>query len=366
MVIIRVVTDSSLNLFHLSFLSYPSLSVSLSLSLSLSLCPNSPCRHSPSRLLTQCSHLILDEIHERDLTSDFLIIVVKELLSRRLAFRSRSMIKFLIIFFFFVCKVPGLSFTLFGAQGKKSIMNFVISPPPPPPLSLSLFHRPDLKVVLMSATLNADLFSSYFGEWGNKLLLEETATAEGSWLLRGFFSPSCCPSLLTGFDFLFLFLRAIFFFLFTWHYEPGSLPPIQPQTPQRFTVNATHENFHSLDLSLMQSRIFGDRGSVRGAELYSSHIVTFWATPSEKTLSLSLSLLYEKLVVRRLPFFCQWCFQATAPRAHIPGFTFPGQGVLPGGCHRANQVSYRGWTAIMHFIWLLHRKIASFACDSFS
>ncbi|EDV26276.1 uncharacterized protein TRIADDRAFT_22905 [Trichoplax adhaerens] len=55
-------------------------------------------------LLSQYSHLIIDEIHERNLMSDFLLIYLKDILSK----------------------------------------------------------RPDLKVVLMSATLNAASFSSYF------------------------------------------------------------------------------------------------------------------------------------------------------------------------------------------------------------
>ncbi|CAH1239477.1 DHX36 [Branchiostoma lanceolatum] len=55
--------------------------------------------------LGEVSHLILDEVHERDLLSDFLTIIVRDLLQA----------------------------------------------------------RPDLKLVLMSATLNADQFSAYFG-----------------------------------------------------------------------------------------------------------------------------------------------------------------------------------------------------------
>ena len=50
------------------------------------------------------SHVIVDEIHERDKLSDFLLIILKDLLSR----------------------------------------------------------RPDLKIILMSATLNAEMFSQYF------------------------------------------------------------------------------------------------------------------------------------------------------------------------------------------------------------
>ncbi|XP_041377673.1 ATP-dependent DNA/RNA helicase DHX36-like isoform X2 [Gigantopelta aegis] len=54
--------------------------------------------------LKRATHVILDEIHERDLQSDFLMIILKDLLPR----------------------------------------------------------RPDLKVILMSATLNAEMFSKYF------------------------------------------------------------------------------------------------------------------------------------------------------------------------------------------------------------
>ncbi|KAF9623472.1 hypothetical protein IFM89_003056 [Coptis chinensis] len=57
------------------------------------------------RSLKGISHVIVDEIHERGMNEDFLLIVLKELLPR----------------------------------------------------------RPELKLILMSATLNADLFSSYFG-----------------------------------------------------------------------------------------------------------------------------------------------------------------------------------------------------------
>ncbi|CAI8047009.1 ATP-dependent DNA/RNA helicase DHX36 [Geodia barretti] len=56
-------------------------------------------------LLREVSHVVLDEVHERSVQSDFLIIVLRDILP----------------------------------------------------------HRPDLKVILMSATLNAELFSQYFG-----------------------------------------------------------------------------------------------------------------------------------------------------------------------------------------------------------
>lgn len=59
-----------------------------------------------SRRLGDVSHVVLDEIHERNLHSDVLMAIVKDLL---------------------IC-------------------------------------RPDLKVILMSATLNAEKFSQYFGE----------------------------------------------------------------------------------------------------------------------------------------------------------------------------------------------------------
>lgn len=61
------------------------------------------------RCLSSISHLVLDEIHERSLQSDVLLTIVKDLLK----------------------------------------------------------SRDDLKVVLMSATLNADKFSKFFGEQAN-------------------------------------------------------------------------------------------------------------------------------------------------------------------------------------------------------
>ena len=56
-------------------------------------------------MLSSISHLVLDEIHERNLQSDVLLVIVKELLNL----------------------------------------------------------RDDLKVILMSATLNAEKFSKFFG-----------------------------------------------------------------------------------------------------------------------------------------------------------------------------------------------------------
>lgn len=56
--------------------------------------------------LTGVSHLLVDEIHERGMNEDFLLIILHDLLPR----------------------------------------------------------RPDLRLILMSATINADLFSKYFGD----------------------------------------------------------------------------------------------------------------------------------------------------------------------------------------------------------
>lgn len=61
----------------------------------------------PDSWLAKTSHIILDEVHERDILCDFLMIVLRDLIQR----------------------------------------------------------RPDLKLILMSATLNADLFSAYFGRY---------------------------------------------------------------------------------------------------------------------------------------------------------------------------------------------------------
>lgn len=57
------------------------------------------------RTLQSVSHVVLDEVHERDLLTDFLMIILRDVLRQ----------------------------------------------------------RRDLKVILMSATLNADMFSAYFG-----------------------------------------------------------------------------------------------------------------------------------------------------------------------------------------------------------
>ena len=57
-------------------------------------------------LLSGVSHIVLDEVHERDLNSDLLLVVLRDL----------------------------------------------------------LVHRPDLRIVLMSATLNADMFATYFSQ----------------------------------------------------------------------------------------------------------------------------------------------------------------------------------------------------------
>lgn len=65
------------------------------------------------RLLSSVSHLVLDEIHERNLQSDVLLAIIKDL----------------------------------------------------------LMVRSDLKVILMSATLNAEKFSIYFGALTSESIL---------------------------------------------------------------------------------------------------------------------------------------------------------------------------------------------------
>ena len=80
--------------------------------------------------LSKTSHVILDEIHERDLHSDFLMIIMKDLVQ----------------------------------------------------------IRPDIKFVLMSATLNAKMFSSYFG----KFIISRGAEGPGREILQR--PPSVCLS----------------------------------------------------------------------------------------------------------------------------------------------------------------------------
>ena len=70
-------------------------------------------------LLQGTSHVILDEIHERDLNSDFLMIILRDLLPK----------------------------------------------------------RPDLKIILMSATLNAEMFSQYFCKCFLHVFLSAKASA---------------------------------------------------------------------------------------------------------------------------------------------------------------------------------------------
>ena len=72
-------------------------------------------------LLAETSHVVLDEIHERDTLSDFLMIVIRDLLQKR--------------------------------------------------------HG--LKVVLMSATLNAEEFAAYFGKTSTCFILYRVHTDPG-------------------------------------------------------------------------------------------------------------------------------------------------------------------------------------------
>ncbi|EHL03815.1 putative ATP-dependent RNA helicase DHX36 [Glarea lozoyensis 74030] len=68
-------------------------------------------RQRPEQMMADVSHIIIDEVHERDIDVDFLMVTLKDILSKRKAAGD---------------KIP--------------------------------------KVVLMSATLDADLFSNYFGQ----------------------------------------------------------------------------------------------------------------------------------------------------------------------------------------------------------
>ncbi|EFJ53272.1 hypothetical protein VOLCADRAFT_86387 [Volvox carteri f. nagariensis] len=77
------------------------------------------------------THVVVDEVHERSLQSDFLIALLRDLLAARRAQQQQQ-------------QQPE------GTEGADSPL------PPPPP-------APALKVVLMSATLDAKLFANYFG-----------------------------------------------------------------------------------------------------------------------------------------------------------------------------------------------------------
>ena len=75
------------------------------------------------RLLDNCSHIVLDEVHERDVLIDFLMIIIRDLLPKR----------------FLLCS-----------------MDSCVSSP------THFICRPDLKLIIMSATLHAELLSQYF------------------------------------------------------------------------------------------------------------------------------------------------------------------------------------------------------------
>ena len=77
------------------------------------------------RLLDNCSHIVLDEVHERDVLIDFLMIIIRDILPKR----------------FVLCSVDSCA---------SSSTPFVC--------------RPDLKLIIMSATLHAELLSQYFCE----------------------------------------------------------------------------------------------------------------------------------------------------------------------------------------------------------
>src|SRR5690606_31730629 len=80
-------------------------------------------RHNEDEALAGISHLIIDEVHERDILNDFLLILMKRARKRR--------------------REEGL---------------------------------PDIKIILMSATIDTELFKGYFAEMGEDGNLEHTPT----------------------------------------------------------------------------------------------------------------------------------------------------------------------------------------------
>ena len=88
-------------------------------------------------MLSEVTHVIMDEVHERNLSSDFLAIIMRDLLQRR-----------------FVHCILCTSWILLGyCEYTSWILLYTLC-----------ICRPDLKLILMSATLNAELFSSYFSK----------------------------------------------------------------------------------------------------------------------------------------------------------------------------------------------------------
>jgi len=84
--------------------------------------------------LNYYSHIIIDEIHERDTISDFTLTILKSIIP----------VVITCIICLLICTVFYLNCTNFF---------FVL-----------LIQRPDIKVILMSATLNAAAFSKYYND----------------------------------------------------------------------------------------------------------------------------------------------------------------------------------------------------------
>ena len=80
-------------------------------------------QHSPDEVLDSTSHIIIDEVHERDMLIDFLLIIIKKVMTERLR------------------------------QGRKTP-----------------------KVILMSATMDSELFASYFKNGSNEIIMSDCPT----------------------------------------------------------------------------------------------------------------------------------------------------------------------------------------------
>ena len=129
----------------------------------------------------------MDEVHERNISSDFLIVIMKDLLIRRFvcipAVKGQGQGHLHVNLY--VCKRALIVFSIcecsniLQGQRKYYCCHCFLK------VTMSYFHicRPDLKLILMSATINAEMFSAYFGKC--TFCLEQGRLM----LLTTFFSP---------------------------------------------------------------------------------------------------------------------------------------------------------------------------------